>query len=149
MAGGGGTEPNLTPFIDLFSVLICFLLMTAAWLQLESLQVQVEKAPSNAASPDPVAELEKPKEKKVKLSMKMYGDHVVASEDEKEVASINQAGDINKAQVASFLSGWKRKFPDRKDIVLNSDSSVTYGQLIRFYDLLVAEDWTDVGINPY
>jgi biopolymer transport protein ExbD len=30
MGGGGGHEPNLTPLIDLFSVLIVFLLLTAA-----------------------------------------------------------------------------------------------------------------------
>ena len=52
MAGGGGNEPNLTPFIDLFSVLVCFLLMTAAWLQLESLQVQIEKKPEATSAAD-------------------------------------------------------------------------------------------------
>jgi biopolymer transport protein ExbD len=50
MAGGGGSEPNLTPFIDLFSVLICFLLMTAAWLSLEAFPVQIEKAAEGATN---------------------------------------------------------------------------------------------------
>ena len=63
MAGGGGNEPNLTPFIDLFSVLICFLLMTAAWLQLESMQTNIEKATTSSAPSSPPPE-NKPEEKR-------------------------------------------------------------------------------------
>ena len=44
-SGSGGRksldfEINLTPFIDLFSVLICFLLLTAVWIQIGSMDVK-------------------------------------------------------------------------------------------------------------
>ena len=65
MSGGGGNEPNLTPLIDLFSVLIVFLLMTASWIQLDSLQVQVEqKAPSNPSEPISEPKPDEPPDKK-------------------------------------------------------------------------------------
>jgi biopolymer transport protein TolR len=51
MAGGGGSptsgrrknldaEINLVPFIDLLSMCICFLLMTAIWVEIGSIQIK-------------------------------------------------------------------------------------------------------------
>lgn len=151
MAGGGGNEPNLTPFIDLFSVLVCFLLMTAAWIQLESLQVQVDKKP-----PEPTASTEpstppppEDKEKKIKLSVQLFADKIVAKEDDQEFTILNAADGVNKQELESLLTGWRQKYPLKKDLVLNTDASVTYGAMIRLYDLMVATDWPDIAINPY
>lgn len=52
--GGRGKKPvdaelQLVPFIDLLSVLICFLIMTAVWTQVSRLELKQ----GNAAPPDP------------------------------------------------------------------------------------------------
>lgn len=152
MAGGGGNEPNLTPLIDLFSVLIVFLLMTASWLQLESLQVQVEQKapPSTTDNPPPVTPpQEEDKEKKVKLNLRLFADRVVAHEDEKETvyqATHEKPGD---ASLMSLLKDWKSRFPKNNNIIINTDSSASYGQLIRLYDFVVSSGWSEIGINPY
>ena len=150
MAGGGGNEPNLTPFIDLFSVLICFLLMSAAWVQLESLPVQVEKKKdaTASASPDPTPPPED-KTKKVKLSLRIFPDRVVASEDEKDTPIANAGEGFDQNQVGEILKNWRGKYPDKKDLVLNTDAGVSYGAMIHMYDFLITENWPDVGINPY
>ncbi len=149
MAGGGGAEPNLTPFIDLFSVLICFLLMTAAWLNLETFPVQIEKAPS----PDQQSEVAQPPppddKKKVSLSFTLMYDQVMAKEDERQTPIPHlPGGEIDQAVIEQILTEWRMKFPDKKDLVLNTEARVKYGQMISFYDLLIALDWPDVGINP-
>lgn len=146
MSGGGGNEPNLTPFIDLFSVLICFLLMTAAWVQLESMPTSIEKTTTSEASPTdspPVND-----EKKVSLAVTVFKDRVILKENEVETVIPNVGSDFGKDRIQSLLATWRQRFPQKKDVVLNTDASVLYGDMIKMYDLLVASDWPDVGINP-
>ena len=58
-SGGGGRgksqnfDLNLVPFIDLLSVCITFLLATAVWTQIMSLQVDQAIAPPNPETPPP------------------------------------------------------------------------------------------------
>ena len=149
MSGGGGSEPNLTPFIDLFSVLICFLLMTAAWIQLESMPTAIEKKPSDssaAAAPEP--EKKEDDKKKVKLEIILSKDKVVLKEDETAVDIKNAGDQVDSDRLKAVFAKWRGKYPEKKDVVLSSESSVTYGDLIKMYDLLILSDWPDVGINP-
>lgn len=150
MAGGGGNEPNLTPFIDLFSVLICFLLMTAAWLSLESMQVQVEKKkdPSVSATPDQPPPPEE-KEKKTKLALRMSIGKVIATENETDTEIGNASEGFDRDRITSILNRWRQQYPDKKDIILNTDATVTYGDMIKMYDFLISQNWSDVGISPY
>lgn len=148
MAGGGGNEPNLTPFIDLFSVLVCFLLMTAAWLQLDSLQVTIDKKPEPTSSEDATPPPPEDNKKKINLSVFIYTDKIVVKENETEVKYPNTAEGIDRDSLASVLQKWRKKYPEKKDLVLNSEGTVPYGALIRTYDILIASDWPDIGINP-
>lgn len=149
MSAGGSNEPNLTPFIDLFSVLICFLLMTAAWIQLESVSVQVEKVvPPDSSAMEPTPPPDKPPEKKTKLTVFMYLEKLVLLEDESETVFPNTGAAWDKDSLLRKLAEWRQKFPEKKDIVLSTDAQVSYGQMIKMYDLLVQSDWPEVGINP-
>ncbi|MBL7544024.1 MAG: biopolymer transporter ExbD [Bdellovibrionaceae bacterium] len=147
MAGGGGSEPNLTPFIDLFSVLICFLLMTAAWIQLDSMPSSIEKA---TAGPTPPVDMVTPPndEKKISLSVTVYSDKILLKENDRELFVQNIGSQFDKEKLKLEFERWRMAYQDKKDVVLNTDALVTYGDLIKMYDLLVASDWPDVGINP-
>ncbi len=147
MAGGGGSEPNLTPFIDLFSVLICFLLMTAAWIQLDSMPSSIEKT---TAGPTPPVDMVTPPndEKKISLSVTVYSDKILLKENDRELFVQNIGSQFDKEKLKLEFERWRMAYQDKKDVVLNTDALVTYGDLIKMYDLLVASDWPDVGINP-
>lgn len=149
MAAGSSSEPNLVPFIDLFSVMICFLLMTAAWIQLESVSVQVEKVNKSDES---VAEAEPPPnkepEKKVALGVLMEGDRLVLKEGEAETIINVRGGQWDEQHLSKMLQYWKNKFPAKNDIVLSTAAEVQYGQMIKMYDFLVEVGWAEVGINP-
>lgn len=149
MAAGGANEPNLTPFIDLFSVLICFLLMTAAWIQLESMQVQIDPKKDATASSEPNETPPPPDEKKIRLSVQLHPDKVVVREDETDTEIPNVEGGLDKGKIAAVLGRWREKYPEKRNLVLGTEATVTYGAMIRLYDLLIASDWPDVGINPY
>src|SRR5204862_4931704 len=51
-------EVNLVPFIDLLSMCICFLLMTAVWVQIGTMQVKQSHGTEAAASDSKSYELE-------------------------------------------------------------------------------------------
>ncbi len=57
LGGGNGrrksldAEINLVPFIDLLSMCICFLLMTAVWMQVGAVQVKQSHGTDAAATP--------------------------------------------------------------------------------------------------
>lgn len=148
MAAGGGEEPNLTPFIDLFSVLICFLLMTAAWLQLESLQTNIDSTTAKDSPPDQPEPPPPDDKKKAKLSVLLAKNETVMRENEIETKVAKSAGNLDRSRVESVLNAWKKKYPDKKDVVVNSEAGVQYGELIGIYDLLVSSGWPDVGISP-
>lgn len=147
MAAGGGNEPNLTPFIDLFSVLICFLLMTAAWLQLDVLQAKMESSTSKAPSEfdsEPPPSL-KPD---VKLIIGLALNEVQLSDNAIKMFIEYKNGELDTDKIKLTLAGWKKKYPDKNDIIVNSEAGVKYGRLISIYDLLVQSGWPEVGINP-
>lgn len=146
MAGGGGNEPNLTPFIDLFSVLICFLLMTAAWLQLESLQTNID-VPKHSSESTTTEEPPVNDEKKITLSVTVSKDRVVLKENDQE-ENVPRSGPIERNLVLEKLQSWKGKYPNKRDVVLSTESSAIYGDLITMYDLLIEAEFPDVGLNP-
>jgi biopolymer transport protein ExbD len=52
--GGLNVELNLVPFIDLLSSLVLFLLLSAVWIQIASIQASVDtKGASSSAAPPP------------------------------------------------------------------------------------------------
>lgn len=152
MAAGGGKEPNLTPFVDLFSVLICFLLMTAAWTQLEAFQVQLEEKkttdPEAAAEAPPPPQTEEPK-KKVELALNLRANQLMAREDQTEKLFPVRGLDIATPELKAHLAEWRNRFPESQVLVIQSGQQATYGQLIRLYDIVTREGWDKVAISPY
>ncbi|MCC7404614.1 MAG: biopolymer transporter ExbD [Bdellovibrionales bacterium] len=145
MAGGGGEEDlNLVPFIDLFSVLICFLLMTAVWMNVDALSTNTSLV--TAAEDDEPPPEEKPDQLAVTV-MANEIQMVVNGQVTRLPLVIDKEGRANVDQVLAVLAEWKRMFPDKKDIQLNTENSVMYQTMISVFDALMGSGWTDVGVN--
>jgi biopolymer transport protein TolR len=155
MSGGGGGggknsvnfELNLVPYIDLMSTLICFLLMTAVWQELDAMQ---SNAPPKATSemPDKPQPTPPPNEpKKVMLTVAIGIDKVDFAEDDKITSFPNVGGNPDLVRVVTTLKDWKQRFPDRKDVVLATDNKAKYKHLVQMMDTLIAEQFPDVAIN--
>jgi len=150
MGGGGKSvnfELNLVPFIDLFSTLICFLLMTAAWQELDSMN---NSLPPKAASemPDTPQPTPPPDQlKKVMLTISLGVDKIEYFEDEKSSVLPHLNGEPDVSQLKAHLKEWKARFPDRKDVILATDSKAKYKYLVLMMDTLIAEQFPDVSIN--
>ena len=143
-SGGNGDDLNLTPFLDLFSTLICFLLLTAVWFQVEALSTNVDNVSSSDSPPPP----DQPK--KVQLAVTILKNEIQMNEDEKATKlplELDEKGNIRPDRLKQVLADWRQKYPDRKDVILNTENQIPYKYMITTFDTLVGEGWPDVGVN--
>lgn len=151
-AGGGDDDLNLVPFIDLFSVLICFLIMTAVWNQIEALSTNVDSVTSS----DGAAARENPNQRKETLTVTLLKDRMEMSENvsvgartlrEKNYKIAYLGPNLDHDKINRVLNDWKRRYPNKQDVILNSDNQILYDRLIKVFDALVGAGYPDVGIN--
>lgn len=143
--GGGGkrnanVELNLVPFIDLLSTLICFLLITAVWQQINVLSTNTG-ATTTSDNPAP------PDEKKVELNVSLLLDHLEVSEGQRSMKFPHIQGEPDYASLLRVLADWKTRYPNRSDLLLFTDSQAPYKQLIKLMDTMVEAHFDDVGVN--
>lgn len=146
MGGGGGDgELNLSAFMDLMAVLVVFLLLTAAWVQIEALSTNVENVTaSDGPAPDT------PPEKKVVLMLTILKSELRMTEDEKATPipiTLTPEGNLNTDRLKQVLQEWRARYPDRKDVVLTTENEIPYRHMITAFDTLVGEGWPDVGVS--
>lgn len=153
MAGGGGgggdkrsanAEINLVPYIDLLSTLICFLLITAVWQQVSVISTNSKAeppAPEDSFNPNPIDP------NKVDLSVKLFPNYieVTAGKDVKPINHIN--GKIDKKNVKPLIAAWKKKYPDKQEVTINSEPKIPYKLLIEAMDVLIEENYVGLAIN--
>ena len=114
MGGGGKSvnlELNLVPFIDLFSTLICFLLMTAAWQELDSMQNNVPPKAASEMPDEPQAAPPPNQPKKVMLTLVLNVESTDLFEDDKKTSIPNLGGAPNLDTLKADLQSWKQRFP--------------------------------------
>ena len=149
--GGGGKsanfELNLVPFIDLFSTLICFLLITAAWNNLETVEVGAPPKSVDQRDQNDIPFEPPPSQPKVVLSATLMTDRLILAEDNnsKEFVHIGGKPDING--LGDTLRAWRQKYPNRNDVVLASDNRAPYKNLIILMDVFRSEKFAEVSIT--
>lgn len=143
-SAGGDDELNLVPFIDLFSVLICFLLMTAVWMNIDSLSTNSSQVTSSDQQDPP------PQENQVTLSVTILKSEIQMAENQKmtRLALVTDAeGRPQVDQLLQVLETWRNTYPDKKEVTLNTENRVLYQTMISIFDTLVGNGWTDVGVS--
>lgn len=145
-------EINLVPFIDLLSMCICFLLMTAVWIQIGSMQVKQSHgtdAPSNGI---------------FDLQVDFMGPHRIA-------LFLNQNGKTYKKTVVEAtdfaaltasldqnLKKWLEALPQKGSLkdagslitaaMIRPASGVPYGSLVSAMDVLRKNQILNLGVVP-
>src|SRR6187551_3150012 len=105
----GGKKPlsadlNLVPYIDLLTCMVAFLLITAVWTQLATLQVtQKGASPDTAPLIDPL--------QKIAVIVHEDGFNVIVGDTQKPLP--RKAGELDYATLAGELEAVKRAHPDR------------------------------------
>jgi biopolymer transport protein ExbD len=154
MAGGmdlgasskGGKKPldaaiNLVPFIDLMSVTISFLIMTAVWTQIGRLQVSnsgTNVTTEQQADPQVVATLLLT-DREMRLSAGgLSFEPMPLVRDGKQRLDLTRLG--------AKLKEMKAQLPDVSAVTLNAEDSVRYEDLVRVIDECIGEGLTSVSV---
>lgn len=142
MAGGGAPAPtsgggkksvdfqlNLVPFIDLLSVLISFLLMTAVWTQIAKIDVkQTPNLPSDEPTPPP-------EEEKLNLTVLIKSSGYTVSKKGAVVKEIEKKGEeYDITTLSEILKQVVAEHPENHDVTVTSEDKVPYQELITVMD---------------
>ena len=139
------TAINLTPFIDLMAVMICFLIMTAVWTQIGRLQVAQAGGPS-----DPSETKEENKTVPVTLLVTDKALKLSVGQGVPEEFPMVRAGEKNKLDLVKLtakLKEIKASLPDQSNITLQAEDSVRYEDLVRIIDECVGAGLPNVMVQ--
>lgn len=149
VAGKGGkkevdAEMNLVPFLDLLSVLIVFLLMTAVWTQLSTLKV----TQTGGLSSD-TKEEKNENTTDVRVTMTDRGYVFVAAGQQVEIpkASVDGKLDYDTKELVEKLKVIKNQFPDQRAVTVASEDATLYEDLVHTVDVIVAQELPDVSVT--
>jgi biopolymer transport protein ExbD len=162
MAGGGGlpsgssrrksldAEINLVPFIDLLSMCICFLLMTAIWVELSSIPIKQILGTEAAASTSQSLDLQVKVQQDKSLNVQLERDGKViqsmtlnAGKYEQTLSSLSQY--VSQIMGALPVSA-DGTAPDITARVL--PSYLNYAELIQVLDVIRGYGITRLAVVP-
>jgi hypothetical protein len=121
--------------------------MTAAWNNLETIDTgappkSIDLRDDNDEPPPPP-----PQKPKVALTVTLYVDRLDIGEDNKIQTYRHVKGSPDFAALTRILAEWRKKYPDRKDILLSTENRAPYKHLITLMDTFIAGEFPEVGIT--
>lgn len=136
------TEVNLIPFIDLMSVLITFLLITAVWTQVSMIQlgssIYGKKTSDQITPPPPIADIP------LRLDVKDFGFRLIVGQDKYVFEKKN--GDWDTEELNERLAVVRQMYPDKADATITVDNEVPYEKLILGMDVLLKGSFVSISI---
>ncbi len=134
-SGGKGrdinTELNLVPVIDLMSVLITFLLITAVWTQVSMIQLGA----SFASPRDPEQKVIKPpplEDVVLKLEIRKTGYVLFVGKDVRPIPKINNNYDDESLE--ADLKKVKQLYPDKGGVKMAIENEIMYEVVVGAMD---------------
>jgi len=136
-------EVNLVPFIDLMSVLITFLLITAVWTQ-----VSMIKLGSSLYSKQNTEDVDKPPPKSeipLRVDVKDAG-HVVIIGPKRIDVPKKAGGEYDTDTLLAKLMEIKQVYPEKVDAVVTMDEHLKYDFLIQGMDALLQAGFPAISV---
>ncbi|MGZ3771773.1 MAG: ExbD/TolR family protein [Bdellovibrio sp.] len=138
-------EINILPILDILSVLICFLLLTAVWIQIGTLDTRQAIGDNST-----VAEKSPPS---LYITVNNHGGIQISMRDmpdkktyEDQIQSLGQ--EVNWNLLEQKLQALRSKWPQLKTGIVKPEAEASYGNVIRIMDKLKQFQFEGVGISP-
>ena len=135
-------DVNIVPFIDLMSVLIIFLLITAVWTQVSMIQigssVYGKRSSDQNVEPPPKAEIP------FRLDVLPNGHRVVIGKSTIRVPK--KSGDFDLEGLKTQLKRIKDLYPDKVDAIVTMRDELEYVHLIDGMDALLVSGFPEISI---
>lgn len=137
-------EINILPILDILSVLICFLLLTAVWIQIGTVDVKQAVGDNSLAGdknpPSVFATLNK---NSVQLSLRD-----IKVKMPREITIQNTREGVNWNEITERIKSVKAQIPELKTGVIMPEAHSNYGDVVRLMDHFKQNSITDIGISP-
>lgn len=136
-------ELNLVPFIDLMSVLITFLLITAVWTQVSMIQIgssMYGKKSDTQPSPTP------PPNADVVLKVDVKEIGYVLTVGKQVISLPMQNGQFDDAGLVAQLQRVKQLYPEKIDAVVTMADVMPYEHLIKAMDNLLTSGFSAISV---
>jgi biopolymer transport protein ExbD len=152
----GGRKPvdvelNLIPFIDLLSVLISFLLMTAVWTQIARINVENKVGTGAGQSQKPPDDLmisvligEGGFLMSVATIARTPDGQIVPDERKTEIPKKDSKLDYE--ELGKKLRELKQAYPAKLDIIVRSQNQVPYKDLIGTMDTCLKNEFKNISV---
>jgi biopolymer transport protein TolR len=135
-------DVNIVPFIDLMSVLVIFLLITAVWTQVSMIQIGSsiygKKTTDDKVEPPPRAEIP------FRLDIKAMGYRVIVGRQEITVPKSNN--EYDSAKLVIELKKIKEIYPEKVDCVVTMSDDLAYVFLVNGMDALLQAGFPQISI---
>jgi biopolymer transport protein TolR len=138
-------EINILPVLDILSVLICFLLLTAVWMQLGTIDTKQaigDNSTAGATNP-PSLWVTLQKDGTVQLSLR---DVPKAKNLEDNIARTSNG--VNWINLEAKIQALRTQWPDLKTSIVRPEAKTSYGDVIRIMDQLKKNQFEGVGLSP-
>ena len=136
-------EPNIVPFIDLMSVLITFLLISAVWTQVSMMQIGSslygKRSADQPAVPPPDADIV------LKLDIRDDGYQLTVA---KQVIKfpLLKTKEYDDAGLMAQLEKAKQLYPKKTDAAIAMQDELPYEQLIHGMDSLLRSGFPAISV---
>ncbi len=144
---------DLTPFISLLSVCICFLLVTVAWYQVGSLTMkQVMGGDTSEVSeknkPSLWIHLESKKRIliKTKIGKKYISQKIINSQKVKDIQKLEK--EFNHKDFKKYVLSVKKQIPDLNQAFILPKSDIIYEDIIKIMDGVRQSGVFSLGVSP-
>lgn len=137
---------NLVPFIDLMSVCIIFLLITAVWTQISMIQLGTSVyglQADEAAEALPPA----PHEQVIFQVDILPQGYNVAFDSKNWSVPVIVKGKYDHVAFLKLVQGFKKRYPKKVDVIVTSKNSMLYKDLIQAMDLLLKAGFSGISIS--
>ena len=141
------SDLNLTPFIDLLSTLVCFLLISAVWIQVASMDLK-QSTGTDAAAPKESAAVDvilgKPGKATVVLKM---GSRTL---NRSEVTGANTAEMVTELQkkIIAFKNLPALKNANIESVLVAPHVDVVHGDMVKVLDGFRLNGISNIGVKP-
>lgn len=138
-------EINILPILDILSVLICFLLLTAVWIQLAAIDVKqaVGDNSSNGDKNPPSVWATVATDGSVQISLRD-----VKSKLPREMRVPRSRAGIDWTRVTAAFQNIKTEIPDLRTGIVRAQARTDYGDVVQMMDELRRVQITDIGLTP-
>jgi biopolymer transport protein TolR len=153
-SGGGSrgrrvnVELNLVPFIDLMSVLITFLLISAVWVQINMIQMGTSfYSQKDQTEPPPIP----PPNSDVVLRIDVKQAGYVLTFDKQVISLPNSGSNFDDEGLAAQLLRAKQLYPDKLDAALAVADELPYERMIYSMDVILKSGFPKISLatgNP-